>query len=130
MSKKLKFFFGVSYIIILVLFLYFIFSQVEISKLNDFLYYKEIQIKLENYIGSDLFFNLVLFFIFSVIWILLLGFGSPLLIVSGILFGKWIGTLVSVISISIGALLLYILASFFLYRFNLPKNRKKVFKIY
>ncbi len=113
MSKKLKFFFGVSYIIILVLFLYFIFSQVEISKLNDFLYYKEIQIKLENYIGRDLFFNLVLFFIFSVIWILLLGFGSPLLIVSGILFGKWIGTLVSVISISIGALLLYILASFF-----------------
>ena len=81
--------------------------------MNDFLYYKEIQIKLENYIGRDLFFNLVLFFIFSVIWILLLGFGSPLLIVSGILFGEWIGTLVSVISISIGALLLYILASFF-----------------
>ena len=115
MSKKLKFFLGVSYIIILVLFLYFIFSQVEISKLNDFLYYKEIQIKLENYIGRDLFFNLVLFFFFSVIWILLLGFGSPLLIVSGILFGKWIGTLVSVISISIGALLLYILASFFFF---------------
>ena len=60
MSKKLKFFFAVSYIIILVTFLYFIFSQVEISKLNDFSYYKEIQITLENYIGSDLFFNLVL----------------------------------------------------------------------
>ena len=113
MSKKLKFFFGVSYIIILVLFLYFIFSQVEISKLNDFLYYKEIQIKLENYIGRDLFFNLVLFFIFSVIWILLLGFGSPLLIVSGILFGKWIGTLVSVISISIGGFTTLYFSKFF-----------------
>ncbi len=128
MSKKLKFFFGVSYLIILVIFLYFIFSQVEISKLNDFLYYKEIQITLENYIGSDLFFNLVLFFIFSVVWILLLGFGSPLLIISGVLFGKWVGTLVSVISISIGALLLYILAGFFFKDLIYKKVEKKFSK--
>tara|TARA_Y200000002_G_C22467949_1_gene573289 strand:+ start:38 stop:757 length:720 start_codon:yes stop_codon:yes gene_type:complete len=128
MSKKLKFFFGVSYLIILVIFLYFIFSQVEISKLNDFLYYKEIQITLENYIGSDLFFNLVLFFIFSVVWILLLGFGSPLLIISGVLFGKWVGTLVSVISISIGALLLYILAGFFFTDLIYKKVEKKFSK--
>jgi len=33
--------------------------------------------------------------------------------ISGILFGKWIGTFVSVIAISIGALILYVIASFF-----------------
>ena len=36
-----------------------------------------------------------------------------MLIISGILFGQWIGTFVSVISISIGALILYTLGNFF-----------------
>ena len=43
----------------------------------------------------------------------MLGFGSPILIISGILFGKWIGTFISVISISFGALILYTIANFF-----------------
>ena len=57
--------------------------------------------------------NLILFFVFSVIWVVLLGFGSPLLILSGILFGKWVGTIISTVSISVGALSLYIIASYF-----------------
>jgi len=40
-------------------------------------------------------------------------FGSPILIFSGILFGQWLGTLISVISISFGALLLYSIGNFF-----------------
>ena len=44
---------------------------------------------------------------------MLLGFGSPILLLSGILFGKWLGTFISTISISIGALFLYIIAKFF-----------------
>jgi uncharacterized membrane protein YdjX (TVP38/TMEM64 family) len=51
--------------------------------------------------------------LFSLVWVSLLGFGSPLLLISGILFGKWIGTFISVLSISIGSLVLYSLASFF-----------------
>jgi uncharacterized membrane protein YdjX (TVP38/TMEM64 family) len=43
----------------------------------------------------------------------LLGFGAPLLIISGILFGQWIGTIASVISISFGALILYSIGNFF-----------------
>ena len=57
--------------------------------------------------------NLIYFFIFAVFWVALLGFGSPLLIVSGILFGKWIGTFISLISISLGALILYSIGNFF-----------------
>jgi len=53
--------------------------------------------------------------VFSIIWVVLLGFGSPILIFSGILFGKWVGTIVSVLSISIGALVLYSIANFFFY---------------
>ena len=113
MTKSLKLFLGISYIIILFVFLYVIFSYVELSRLDDFLYYKELQIFLEQMVGKNLYFNLIIFFLFSLVWVSLLGFGSPLLLISGILFGKWIGTFISVFSISIGSLVLYSLASFF-----------------
>ena len=113
MSKSLKLFLGISYIIILFFFLYLILSNVEVTRLDDFLYYKEIQMNLEKMIGGNLYLNLIIFFIFCLIWVSLLGFGSPLLITSGILFGKWIGTFISIISISIGALMLYSIANFF-----------------
>jgi len=113
MTKSLKLFLGISYIIILFVFLYMIYSYVELSRLDDFLYYKELQIFLEQMVGKNLYFNLLIFFLFSLAWVSLLGFGSPLLLISGILFGKWIGTFISVLSISIGSLVLYSLASFF-----------------
>ena len=104
---------GISYLIILFTFLYFIFTGVEINKLNDFSYYKELQKDLSNFISANVITNLIYFFIFAVIWVALLGFGSPLLIISGILFGQWLGTFISVISISVGALLLYSIGNFF-----------------
>ena len=113
MTKSLKLFLGISYITILLIFLYAIFSYVEITRLDDFLYYKELQINLEQAVGKNLYLNLITFFLFSLIWVSLLGFGSPLLIISGILFGKWIGTFISVLSISVGSLILYSIASFF-----------------
>ena len=113
MSKSLKLFLGISYVIALFIFLYFIFSYIEVARLDDFLYYKELQIDLEKTIGKNLYINLLAFFLFCVVWVSLLGFGSPLLLISGILFGKWIGTFISLLSISIGALILYSIASFF-----------------
>ena len=113
MSKSLKLFLGISYIVILFLFLYLIFSYVEVTRLDDFSYYKELQSNLEKTIGKNLYTNLFIFFFFCLIWVSLLGFGSPLLLISGILFGKWIGTFISVLSISIGALILYSITSFF-----------------
>ena len=55
MSKNLKIYLGISYLIILFAFLYFIFTGVEISKLNDFTYYKELQKDLSNYIIDSCF---------------------------------------------------------------------------
>ena len=113
MSKNLKIFLGISYLIILFTFLYFIFSWIEINKLNDFYYYKELQKDLSNYVSVNKIINVIYFFVFAVIWVALLGFGSPLLIISGILFGQFFGTLISVISISVGALILYSIGNFF-----------------
>ena len=87
MSKNLKIFLGVSYLLILFFFLYFIFTAIEINRLDDFAYYKEIQTNLETYISKNILINVIYFFIFAIIWVTLLGFGSPILIISGILFG-------------------------------------------
>jgi uncharacterized membrane protein YdjX (TVP38/TMEM64 family) len=113
MNKNIKFILGTIYLIILTAFLYFLFSKFDITRISDFSYYKNIQINLEKIIGENLIVNLILFFAFSTVWVVLLGFGSPILILSGILFGKWIGTIISLISITTGALCLYIIASYF-----------------
>ena len=128
MSKSLKLFLGISYIIILFFFLYLIFSYIEVTRLDDFSYYKELQINLERTIGNNLYLNLLIFFFFCLIWVSLLGFGSPLLLISGILFGKWIGTFVSVLSISIGSVILYSIASFFFKDLIHQLLEKKFFK--
>ena len=113
MSKNLKVTLGAIYLIILTSFLYFLFSKFDISRIDDFSYYKLIQANIDEFIGKNLILNLILFFTFTIIWVILLGFGSPILLLSGILFGKWLGTFISTISISIGALFLYIIAKFF-----------------
>jgi len=113
MSKNFKLFLGFAYLLSLAVFLYFIFSNIQINKLNDFSYYKEIQLNISSFLSINFLINAIYFFIFSIVWIIMLGFGSPILIVSGILFGKWIGTIISVLSISIGALTLYSIANFF-----------------
>tara|TARA_X000001036_G_scaffold412135_1_gene425419 strand:+ start:386 stop:1111 length:726 start_codon:yes stop_codon:yes gene_type:complete len=129
MSKNLKIFLGISYLLILFAFLYFIFTGIEINRLDDFSYYKEIQSDLDDYIGNNIVINLIYFFIFAIIWTALLGFGSPILIISGILFGQWLGTLISVISISIGALFLYSIGIFF-FRDIVKAILEKKFKKY
>ena len=113
MSKNLKILLGVSYLLILFVFLYFIFGSIQVNRLDDFSYYKELQSNLDNHISSNIFINSVYFFIFGIVWVMLLGFGSPILIMSGILFGQWLGTAISVLSLSIGALALYSIGNFF-----------------
>ena len=113
MNKNLKIFLGGSYLIILLSFLYFIFLAIGVTRLSDFTYYKEVQSNLSTFISTNILINLIYFFIFAVIWVALLGFGSPILLISGILFGQVLGTIISVISISIGALVLYSIGNFF-----------------
>ena len=64
MGQKIKIFLGISYLLILCIFLYFIFSLIEITRLNDFSYYKELQFNLENYIGKNIVINFNVFFLF------------------------------------------------------------------
>ena len=63
--------------------------------------------------NSNLFISILLTILFIIIWVLLLGFGSPVALLSGYIFGKWLGTIIAAFSLSIGALMLYLIANFF-----------------
>jgi len=133
MNKNLKIILGFSYLIILFSFLYFIFSYIEIKRLSDFTYYKELQSNLDTFMSTNIIANIFYFFLFAIIWVTLLGFGSPILIISGILFGQILGTLISVISISVGALILYSIGNFFfrdLIKSVLEKKFEKYLKLF
>tara|TARA_B100001027_G_C16060465_1_gene238300 strand:- start:14 stop:526 length:513 start_codon:yes stop_codon:yes gene_type:complete len=43
-----------------------------------------------------------------------LGFGSPVALLGGFILGKWVGTIIVVLGLSIGATLLYIFGNYFL----------------
>ena len=88
MNKIFKVSIGIIYLVCLSILLYLFFANFDITRINDYSYIKEkseILIKLKN--DNIIIFPLI-FFIFSVIWILLLGFASPLALVSGFVFGK------------------------------------------
>ena len=81
---------------------FFSYEFIRVNK-NTILEYKK-----ENFLALT-----IIFFTFCIVWVLLLGIAMPLLIFSGFVFGKWWGILIVLISTSIGALLLYMLASLF-----------------
>ena len=133
MSNNLKIFLGISYLFILFIFLYLIFINIQIDRLSDFTYYKDLQSNLDIYVSENIIINLIFFSLFTILWVALLGFGSPILIISGILFGKWVGTIISVISISLGALILYTIGNFFfrdLVKQILEKKFEKYIKLF
>ena len=52
-----------------------------------------------------------IYFIFSIIWVFLMGFGTPLVIFAGFAFGTVLGSFLSIFSFTIGATLLYCFAN-------------------
>jgi uncharacterized membrane protein YdjX (TVP38/TMEM64 family) len=69
-----------------------------------------------------------LFFLFCIIWILLLGFATPISLIAGFLFGKLYGTLISVFAFTIGCTLLYYLANQYFKSLIIEKLSNKISK--
>ena len=62
---------------------------------------------------SNVFFLSIVFIVLSTIWVFALGFGSPIVLLAGYIFGKWLGTFLAVTSMTIGDVFLYIFANYF-----------------
>ena len=111
--KKFKIYLGILYVLIISTFLYFFFSKFTLQELSSYEFIKNNVDYFSNLKDKNYYVLLLAFSLFVVFWVLLLGFGSPVALASGFIFGKWIGTIIIAISLSVGSLLLYLIANFF-----------------
>ena len=113
-EKKIKIFLGSAYILIVSIFLWFFFSKFSFQDFSSYELIRDNRDILEQVKNSNIFISSILFLLGTIIWVLLLGFGSPVFLVGGFIFGKWLGTLIIVFGLSIGATFLYMFANYFL----------------
>ena len=113
-EKKIKIFLGSAYILIVSIFLWFFFSKFSFQDFSSYELIRDNRDTLEQVKNSNIFISSILFLLGTIIWVLLLGFGSPVFLVGGFVFGKWLGTLIIVFGLSIGATFLYMFANYFL----------------
>ena len=112
-SLNIKVVFGIIYLIILFTGLFFLFQAVDIKDLTSYEFIRSNKDAILKYKNENFIYLTIIFFIFSIIWVLLLGFAVPLLLFSGFVFGKWWGILIVLTATTVGATLLYVLAGFF-----------------
>ena len=114
-TKKIKIFIGLSYLILISIFLFLFFSKFSLQEITSYNFIKENRSYFLELKNSNLFFISTIFLIFTILWVFpFLGFGSPIALIGGFIFGKWLGTIFVVLGLSIGATFLYLFGNFFL----------------
>src|SRR6056300_3253 len=108
--SKIKIFLGLIYLsIVAAVVLAFFYFGAETFLSPSFLI--ENKSKIFELRDQNIFLISICYFIFSVIWVFLMGFGTPLVIFAGFAFGTILGSLLSILSFTIGATLLYVFAN-------------------
>ena len=111
--KNIKIWIGLLYLILLSVFLYFFFSKFSIQEITTYNFIKSNSEYLINFREANMALVSISFILLGILWIVVQGFASPLVLASGFLFGSYLGTIIIVTTLSIGATLIYILANFF-----------------
>ena len=112
--KNIKIWLGLAYIVFLGLFLYFLLTRIGFDELTSYNFLKSNSEILMNFKNSNLVFSSLIFILFGIIWISLLqGFGSPLGLICGYIFGPYLGTLIFSFTFALGASVTFIVANFF-----------------
>ena len=114
-TKKIKIFVGLSYLVLLIVFLYLFFSHFSFQEITSYEFIKKNSSYFVELKKSNLFLVILVFFLLTILWVFpFLGFGSPVALMGGFILGKWIGTVVVVLGLSIGGTFLYIFGNYFL----------------
>jgi len=113
-AKKIKLFVGLFYLTAICLFLYFFFSKFTFQEITSYEFIKNNRDYFFELKKSNLILSASLFVLFCIIWTLAGGFGSPIILFAGFVFGNWFGTLLLITGMTIGAIGLYIFANYFL----------------
>ena len=113
-TKKIKIFIALFYVSAVLLFLYFFFTKFTLEELTSYDFIKNNRDYFFELREANIFIISFLFFLFCVIWTLASGFATPIALFSGFVFGKWIGVIIVVLGMSIGATGVYLFANYFL----------------
>jgi uncharacterized membrane protein YdjX (TVP38/TMEM64 family) len=117
-TKKIKIYIGLFYLLIVSLFLYFLLSKFNIQQLTSYDFIRENRSYFFELKQTNLFLLSIVFLGLTILWVFpFLGFGSPVALLGGFIFGQVIGTLVVVLGLSIGATFLYLFGNYFLKEF-------------
>ena len=113
-AKKIKIFIGIFYLIVVCLFLYFFFSKFSLQEITSYDFIKNNRNYFFELKQSSPIFLAIIFILFCILWTMAGGFGSPIILFAGFVFGNWLGTILLIIGMSIGATGLYLIANYFL----------------
>ena len=114
-SKKTKLIIGIFYILLVGSFLFYLFSKFSFQELTSYNFIKENIEYFSELKKTNIFLLSLSFLFFTILWVFpFLGFGSPVALLGGFIFGKWLGVIVVVFGLSIGATFLYIFGNYFL----------------
>ena len=114
-TKKIKLFIGLSYFALIIIFLFLFFSKFSLQEITSYEFIKENRLYFLELKNSNLFLISLIFLFFTILWVFpFLGFGSPIALLGGFILGKWVGTVIVVLGMSIGATFLYIFGNYFL----------------
>ena len=114
-NTKIKLYLGIFYLVLLSTFLFFFFSKFSLTEITSYDFIKENSLYLLEFRNSNQFLVSIIFLTLTILWVFpFLGFGSPIALLGGFILGKWIGTIVVVLGLSIGATFLYLFGNYFL----------------
>ena len=114
-ANKIKLFIGLSYLIFISFFLYFIFSKFSFQELTSYEFIKSNVEYINKLKQSNTIMLSIFFLLFTILWVFpFLGFGSPISLLGGFILGKWLGVIIVVLGLSIGATFLYLFGNYFL----------------
>jgi uncharacterized membrane protein YdjX (TVP38/TMEM64 family) len=113
-SKIFKATLGLFYLIVVSYFLYFFLSKFSLEELTSYEFIKNNRDYFFDLRQSNLLLLSLIFLIVTIIWIFMAGFAFPFALLAGFIFGKWLGTFLLIIGMSIGATCLYVFGNYFL----------------
>ena len=111
--KKAKITLGLFYLLFVSSFLYFFLSKFTLQELTSYEFIKNNRDYFFDLKQTNLFLISLIFLISTIIWVVMAGFGLPVALLAGFIFGKWLGIFVLIIGMTIGATILYILGNYF-----------------
>ena len=110
---KVKIIIGLFYLLVVSSFIYFFLSKFTFEELTSYDFIKNNRDYFFSLKETNLFLISIIFLIAIIFWVIMAGFGLPAALLTGFIFGKWLGAFILIIGMTVGASILYMLGNYF-----------------